>query len=84
MGTYRAVCPECETIIKKDTEQAAFDVVTNHNERRHDGNRVAGVPQEDVQSTGDAVIPDHDTLDDGAYLRFLAALGEADPLGVRD
>lgn len=45
----RAICKECSTVVLKDTEQEAQKTVTQHNEQRHNGTKVAGVCEWDLQ-----------------------------------
>jgi hypothetical protein len=45
----RAICPQCETVVLKDSERAAQNVVETHNDQRHDGGEVAGVCAWDLE-----------------------------------
>ena len=45
----RAICKECETVVLKDTEYEAGEVVDSHNEQRHNGDEVAGICAWDIE-----------------------------------
>lgn len=82
MSGVRAVCPECERVVKKDTEAEAWEVVDNHNEQRHGGEEVAGVHADDVQSVNEMMAAAKENMDFEDYLSFVATVMDSDAFSV--
>lgn len=47
---FLARCPACGTEVEKPTENETWAVAKQHNEKRHDGNAVAGIPKTQLDS----------------------------------
>lgn len=71
----RAICPECERVVLKDTEAEAWDVVDDHNKQMHDGEEVAGVCKWDVQSLSE-MMPDPDELSRDQLMNWAVVLSD--------
>lgn len=48
--SFSAICPECETVSKHPTENGAWAVAKQHNESFHDGETVAGIPENQISN----------------------------------
>lgn len=59
---------------KKDTDTEAQQVADEHNERMHDGEDVAGVHAEDVQSPKEMIDELREKMDTKDFLTFMANL----------
>lgn len=81
-GNHVAVCPVCTRIVTRDDSDAVASIVENHNEQRHEGDRIArlvGPTEAELNEFMDYVREEHGTEvygDIGAYIV------ENDPWGV--
>lgn len=79
---HHAICPLCESVASKDTEEEAQEVVDSHNDARHPDDedaRVVGPFREDLDEFMDEVKEEYGRE---TYSDVSSFIVSADPWGV--